>query len=255
MPTARAGEILPRILIFLVVLIILVPSCHRPTYKVVAGKEGYTHTVSRGETLESIAERYYGDKSLGKALGEYNGFDPLGRIKAGMTLIVPFDRSELETIKAAQDAYVMYNRGTVLARTGQYDEAVRYLEGAVEVAPTLVDAWYNLALVYQKQERPEKALTIIKRLSENFPSEKTYRYSLGATWRQMDKANEALKEFQEALKLDTEYREAQYALARTYEDLGKHKQARKAWERYLEIDPDSAWSDEARMHLDRLGHR
>jgi tetratricopeptide (TPR) repeat protein len=257
MPSARAREILPRIVICLVALILIViaPSCRRPTYKVVAGKEGYTHTISKGETLESIAERYYGDKNLGKALGEYNGIDPLSGIESGMTLIVPFDRSELETIKAMQDAYVMYNRGTVLARTGQYDEAMRYLESAVEADPTHVDAWYNLALVYQKQQRPEKALTIIKRLSENFPSEKTYHYSLGATWRQMDKNKEALKQFEEALKLDAEYREAQYALARTYEDLGEHKQATKAWERYLEIDPDSVWSDEARMHLDRLEHR
>jgi tetratricopeptide (TPR) repeat protein len=252
---AGTTPILPRILICVAVILIIAPSCRRPTYKVVAGKEGYTHTVSRGETLESIAEMYYGDKDLGKALGEYNGVDPLSRIESGTTLIVPFDRDELEKIKAMQDAYVMYNRGTVLARTGQYEEAMRYLERSVEADPTLVDAWYNLALVYQKQQRPEKALTILKRLSDNFPSEKAYHYSLGAIWRQMDKGKEALKEFEKALELDSEYREAQFALARTYEDLGKRKQAIKAWERYLVIDPDSAWSDEARMRLDRLGHR
>jgi tetratricopeptide (TPR) repeat protein len=222
---------------------------------VVAGKEGYTHTMSKGETLESIAEKYYGDKSLGKALGEYNGVDPLEPITPGMTLIVPFDRVELEKIKTAQDAYVMYNRGTVLAGTGQYDEATRYLESAVEADPTLVDAWYNLALVYHKRERPEQALTILRKLSDNYPSEKTFHYSLGATWRQMDKNKEALKEFKKALDIDPAYREAQYAIAKTYEDMGRWKQAMKAWQAYLELDSDSVWADEARMRLDRLKHR
>jgi tetratricopeptide (TPR) repeat protein len=236
-------------------VILAVSSCRKPTYTVVAGKEGYTHTIGKGETLESIAERYYGDPNLGKALGEYNGVDPLEPLRPGLTIMVPFDRAELEKIRTMQDAYMMYNRGTVLARTGQYDEAIRYLEGSVEADPTLVDAWYNLGLVYLKQERPEKALTILKRLSENFPSEKAYHYSLGATWRQMDKNKEALKEFKKALEVDPAYSEAQYALAKTYEDMGKRKQAREAWNRYLEIDPDSLWADEARMHLDRLKDR
>ncbi len=247
------GSLVPVMLA--VAVILAMPSCRKPAYKVVVGKEGYTHTIGRGDTLESIAERYYGDRSLGKALAEYNGLDPLEPLKQGTTLIVPFDQAELEKIRTMQDAYVMYNRGTVLARTGQYGEATRYLESAVEADPTLADAWYNLGLVYLKQERPEKALTILKRLSDNFPSEKMYHYSLGATWRQMDKGKEAIKEFKKALEVDPAYREAQYALAKTYEDEGKRKQAKKAWQRYLEIDQDSVWADEARMHLERLEHR
>ena len=245
----------PALFVLIAVLVLFAPSCRKPSYKVVVGKEGYTHTVGRGETLESIAERYYGDRSLGKALGEYNGIDPLEPLEAGTTMIVPFDQAELEKIRTMQDAYVMYNRGTVLARTGQLEEGVRYLERAVEADPTLVDAWYNLGLVYLKQERPEKALTILKRLSDNFPTESAYHYSLGAAWRQMDKGKEALKEFKRALEIDPVYREAQYALAKTCQDLGKRKQAKEAWQRYLEIDQDSVWADEARMHLDRLEHR
>jgi tetratricopeptide (TPR) repeat protein len=245
----------PALVVLIAALILIAPSCRRPSYKVVVGKEGYTHTVGKGETLESIAERYYDDRNFGKALGEYNGIDPLEPLQQGTTMIIPFDRAELEKIRTMQDAYVMYNRGTVLARTGQIDEAVRYLERAVEADPTLVDAWYNLGLVYLKQERPEKALTILKRLSNNFPSEPAYHYSLGAAWRQMDKSKEALKEFKQALEIDPACREAQYALAKTYQDLGKRKQAKEAWQRYLEIDQDSVWADEARMHLDKLGHR
>jgi tetratricopeptide (TPR) repeat protein len=244
-----------KISLWIAVVVLAGLSCRKPGYKVIVGKEGYTHIISKGETLESIAEKYYGDKSLGKALGEYNGVDPLSPLETGVTLIVPFDRAEIERIRTAQTADVLYNKGTVLARTGQYEEAARYLESAVQADGTHVDAWYNLALVYGKLERSEKAIPILGRLTQSFPSEKTYHYSLGAALRLTDKHREALTEFKKALEADPSYREAQYAVALTLEDLGKRKQAMDEWVRYLEIDSDSIWSDEARMHLDNLQRR
>jgi tetratricopeptide (TPR) repeat protein len=232
-------------------------SCRKPApvYTVVAGKEGYTHTVTKGETLESIAERYYGDSGLGKALGEYNEVDPLEPLKPGNTLLVPFDREELGRIKSAQEAQLMYNRGTVLAKTGQYEDAAAYLEKAVAASPAHVDAWYNLALVYVKLGQTARARDILQRLADSFPSEKTYRYGLGAVLRESGDPRPALSEFEAALKLDPLYREAQYALALTYEDLGETTKARREWMRYLELDPDSSWSEEARLHLEELTSR
>jgi tetratricopeptide (TPR) repeat protein len=237
------------------ILLLLSPSCRKPTYKVIASKEGYTHVITKGETLESIAERYYKDRSLGKSLGEYNGLDPLKPMEPGGTLIIPFDTSELEKIKRTQEAYVLYNRGTVLARTGQYGEASRYLESAVEADPSHVDAWYNLALTYNKLEKSERAIAILDRLIQSFPSEKTYHYSLGAALRQTSKGKAALDEFKKALEIDPDYREAQYAIALTFENLGRKKEARREWERYLDLDPDSQWSEEARVHLENLEGR
>ncbi len=241
--------------ICLLLLVVISSSCRRQPHKVVVGKEGYTHIISKGETLESIAETYYGDRSLGKALGEYNGIDPLKPLVPGTTILVPFDRKELENIRASQEAAIMYNRGTVLARTGQYEEALVYLERAVAMDPSLIDAWYNLALAYHHLERPEKALPILRNLCENYPGEATFHYALGAAWRQMDQNREALEEFKRALEIDPEYRQAQYALALTFEKLNKRKKAIGAWERYLEIDSESIWADEARMHLENLRRR
>jgi tetratricopeptide (TPR) repeat protein len=257
MPAKRYHKTKTSICLSLVLLLAAVPSCRKPapTYKIIAGKEGYTHGISEGETLESIAERYYGDPSLGKALGEYNAIDPLRPLEPGNTLLVPFDRAELEKIRSVQEAQVLYNRGTMLARTGQYEDAVPYLEQAVEASPAYVDAWYNLALAYQRLKKTEKAGDILRRLVNSFPSEKTYRYSLGATLREGEDYKSALREFERALELDPQYKEAQYAIALTYEDLGKAGQAVQEWQRYLELDPDSAWSEEARLRLKSLMSR
>ncbi len=257
MPPGRHGKTHLSICLLLAVLMVSVPSCRKPapTYRIVAGKEGYTHSISRGETLQSIAERYYGDRSLGEALGEYNGLDPTAALEPGNTLLVPFDQAELDRIRSVQEAQLLYNRGTVLARTGQYEDAVPYLEQAVEASPAHIDAWYNLALAYQRLDRLSEAGDILKRLANSFPSEHTYRYSLGAVLRDREEYKDALEQFKKALEGDPRYAQARYALALTYEDLGKYKQARREWQKYLEMDPDSTWSEEARLHLESLRSR
>ena len=163
MHVMRCGKTQLRVCICLSILLIAAPSCRKPapTYQIVAGKEGYTHSISEDETLESIAERYYGDRSLGEALGEYNGIDPLKPLEPGNTLLVPFDQAELDEIRSVQEAQTLYNRGTVLARTGQYEDAIPYLEQAIEMSPAHIDAWYNLALAYQRLKRTGEAGDIL----------------------------------------------------------------------------------------------
>jgi tetratricopeptide (TPR) repeat protein len=237
-------------------LAVLAASCHKPPgYQVVAAKEGYTHVISQGETLESIAQKYYGDGRLGKALGEYNNLDPMKPVEVGTSIIVPFDASGIVKITRTNEGYVAYNRGTMLARTGQYQEALPYLEKAVEADPTNADAWYNLGVAYQKTGRLAEALPVFERLVWGHSSEKLYQYGYGSVLRKLDRKNDAIKAFKKALDADREFRDAQYALALTYEDLGKVKQARKEWKRYLELDEDSVWSEEARIHLEKLGGR
>ena len=235
--------------------LLAVVSCQKPppALKVVAAKEGYTHIIAAGETLESVAQRYYGDERLGRALGEYNNLDLLKELVPGTTLLVPFDASLLVKITRTNEGYIAYNRGTMLARTGQYQEALGYLEKAVDADPANSDAWYNLAVVYQKLDRASDALPIMERLVWAHSDQKAYQYTYGSLLRKLDRKKDALKAFKAALKADSEYREAQYAMARTLEDLGKRKQAVEAWRRYLELDQDSLWSEEARIHLKNLG--
>jgi tetratricopeptide (TPR) repeat protein len=235
-------------------LVLALAGCHKPpAYKVVAAREGYTHVIVQGDNLESIAKKYYGDTRLGKAIGEFNRLDPLKPLEPGTTLLVPFDTTELEKMTRVNEGYVAYNRGTMLARTGQYEQAVPYLEQAVNSDPSNADAWYNLAVTYEKMGKPEKALPLFERLMGSRPNDKTYLYSYGSSLRKLARKREALAAFKKALRIDAEYREAQYALALTCEDLGKADDARAAWQRYLEMDQDSSWAEEARIHLEKLG--
>ena len=53
----------------------------------VAPKER-THAIAKGETLGDIAKRYYGKRSLGVKLAEFNKVDP-SRLKIGQTVTIP----------------------------------------------------------------------------------------------------------------------------------------------------------------------
>lgn len=249
----RAKDPLPRLaLAALAVILVLTPSCGRKKYEVVVGKEGYTHMVSKGETLEEIATEYYGDVRLAKALGEYNAVDPFVGLVPGTTLLVPYDTSELEKIVRIHEADILYNKGTVLAQTGQYEDARPYLERAVDADPSNPDAWYNLAVTYTNLGKLEQARGILEKLLESYPSEASYHYSLGIALRADGNKKEALKKFVRARDLSPTYAEAQYAVALTLEQLGKKKDAVAEWERYLEIDSDSLWAEEARVRLENL---
>jgi LysM repeat protein len=55
---------------------------------------GENYDVQRGDTLNTIAEKFYGDTAYGDYLAEVNHIDDPSALTIGMTLIIP-DESEL----------------------------------------------------------------------------------------------------------------------------------------------------------------
>jgi len=55
-------------------------------------------------------------------------------------------------------ALAYFDLGNVLDETGCLEEAIRAYLTAIQLAPTYADAHYNLALAYERQRQPRKAL-------------------------------------------------------------------------------------------------
>jgi tetratricopeptide (TPR) repeat protein len=55
-------------------------------------------------------------------------------------------------------ALAYFDLGNVLDETGRIDEAITAYRTAVQLAPTYADAHYNLALAYERQQQPRRAL-------------------------------------------------------------------------------------------------
>lgn len=78
------------------------------------------------------------------------------------------------------------------------------------------------------------------------------RYAAATNDERPSQLPEALAAADHALRLDPNFAEARFNRALILERLGLLDHARNAWRSYLALDPDSAWSIEARAHLQKL---
>lgn len=90
---------------------------------------GIEHTVGRGETLKSIAEKYHGDAT---EIAQYNGLDPETPLAVGSSLIIPGgDTAPPQTLKKAAPSrrtprtiHEPYLGGSGAAQPGYYENPI-----------------------------------------------------------------------------------------------------------------------------------
>ena len=103
--------------------------------------------VAPGETLESIADDFYGTPEAASYLRAVNdvadGRDPA----EGSVLDVPVGSEDISRYEHRTEAKTHYNRGTLLAERGDLDRAAEEFRAALRVDPHFVDAGHNLGVV------------------------------------------------------------------------------------------------------------
>jgi tetratricopeptide (TPR) repeat protein len=211
----------------------------------------YVHRVAENESLEDIADDYYGNASRGEVIGAFNSVENED-LHPGMTLRVPMKAEDIENLQRRRRAHVPYNQGLKLAEEGAYLDAVAQFREALSIDPNFVDAYYNLGVTLQKMKAYDRAMVEIStaiRFKQNNPH---YHYALGSCLFHMKEYERAAGAFENVMLLDSSHTKALYSLAVAYEKLRETKKARDAWKRYLRLDSDSVWADEARKRLQEL---
>lgn len=112
-----------------------------------------------------------------------------------------------------RDPIALFNLANVLCAQDRKEAAKPNLQRAVVIDPSFAEAWYNLALV---QERNKRA---------------------------------ARTSFECAIEADPSYADPLYNLAQLEFEAAAYAREREFWRRYLTLDPDSAWSRMARKGL------
>ena len=232
-------------------VLLLLSGCARRGRIAPEDEKIYLHLVAKEETLEQIAEDYYGDSDRAADLRDYNqlGDDPPA---PGSYIHVPLSGEERRVLKQREIARVPYNEGLELVGRGAYVDAVGKFQAALELDPGLVDARYNLGVTYQKMKAFDKAIVQYRAVYNLRKQNPKYAFAIGYCHFHLQGYREASRWFERVLELEPEHAEAQYSLAVTYDKLGWFDQALKAWRRYLEIDSNSDWADEARRRLENL---
>ena len=226
--------------------------------------ESLTHTVRAGDTLATLAQRYYGDRSRGEVIWETNQLPPNPRLVAGTALKIPeipglpFLRAEprreplppLAAPTPAPGATPGPAPGPPPART----EPAR--EEPPEVNPLLADAREAL----ERKEYPA-ALAGLDRLLASTPSDregqdlrKVALYQYGKAQFAQQQYEASYKTFTQLAKIQPSYEDSprllQQARARVvdkhysegiklYRD-EKLKEAIREWQVVLEFEPTHA---------------
>lgn len=225
--------------------------CARKMRKPVEGEKVLTHEVTPDETLETIADTYYGDPERGDEIREFNLLET-DELTAGDVLRVYMTPEDMEALALRKRARVPYNAGLNLAAQGAYLEAITKFKEAVELDPDFAEARYNLGVTFQKLDAHEKAVEEIERAVKLRSKNPDYHYAMGNSYFHLQRYDRAAREFERALKLNTDHLKAQFSLAASLEKSGNTARARREWRRYLELDGDSEWAKRARARLAEL---
>ena len=210
------------------------------------------HTVAEGENLAQVADNYYGDPKLSDRIASDNRIADPERIIPGSLLRLRFNADEWESARKRSAALASYNKGVDLLANERLAEAEKQFRLAVETAPDLVAAQYNLALVLLKRGKTEQALVLLEELTVLRPADTDFLFARGNALFQSTRFDEAAEQFQAALDVDPKMKRAAFGRARSLQE-GQHTdRAIAAWKRYLELDGTSTWATAARRNLKML---
>jgi len=212
----------------------------------------YLHKVAEGETLEDIADEYYGNPGRASFIGEFNGISGGESPAPGTVLRVPMTLGDIERMKTHEQANVPYNEGLALAEKASYIDAMEKFREAIALDPGFADARYNLGVTLYMVKSYEKSKEELERAVELRPRNPKYLFALGNSLFHLEDVGKAASTFETVMDLDPSNAKTLYSLAVCYEKLGEKEKAIAAWRRYLELDAASAWGIEAKKRLDAL---
>jgi tetratricopeptide (TPR) repeat protein len=211
-----------------------------------------SHAVSPGETLESIADDYYGTPRGASYLAEVNGVDVDCPLEPGALVDVPVGEEDIERYRRRTEAKILYNRGTTLANGGDYAKAEEEFAAALKADPRFVDAAYNLGVVLLSAGEPERAAAVLEQALLVRPDEPLFEFAVGKAYFDAGRLPAALDHFERAVELDPLLEDARFALAVALLKLGERGEAIFALDLYLREFPDGAWAESARAELEKL---
>jgi tetratricopeptide (TPR) repeat protein len=239
------------VLFAVVALLMGLSGCGRRTRKPLEGEKVLTHQVAEGETLEQIADDYYGDPERADEIKSFNLLES-EEVTAGEIVRVYMRPEDMEALGRRKRARGPYNSGLDLAERGSYLDAVTEFKRAVDLDPEFAEAIYNLGVTYQKLNAHDKAVEQLELAIDLRPKNADYVYALGNSYFHQQQYDRAVREFDRAVELNAIHLKAQYSLAVSLEKAGKTARARREWRRYLELDSESEWAERARARLAEL---
>jgi tetratricopeptide (TPR) repeat protein len=229
----------------------------------VSSKRMLKSASSRGEGVSSILDKQIDelsrDISRGVGLGERT---------------VQTDQAPIADVTTtSMEAYNYFLRGHDDLEKFYYDDAIQFLEKAIQHDSTFAVAYLYLARAYSNllnekarnaayekakrysikstekerlfidaayagtiEKNPEQRLYVLKQIARKYPREKRVHYELGTHY----SGHEAIEELSKALALDPDFGPAINQIAYEYAEMGAFEKAIDCFKRYAAVSPGDA---------------
>jgi len=145
-----------------------------------------------------------------------------------------------------------YLAGRLAALLDETMAARMYLEKAVSLDPSLVEAHALLATVYSKQRDVAAAADAYGKVIGLDPGRVAAHHSLGSLYLRIQRFGDAIASLEKTVALDPSRTEAFLDLGTAYEESKDYAKAAEAYEKYIALKPENAWTGQLRLGLCRL---
>ena len=146
-------------------------------------------------------------------------------------------------------AFAHNNLGRVLANQGRISEAIEHYSAALRIEPDYADAHNNLGIVLAGQGKLDEAIAHYSRALRAKPDFADAHNNLGIALAKAGRADEAIHEFLEAVRIKPDYPEAHNNLGVVLVSKGRVGEAISQYSEALRLKPDYR---EARRSLEEL---
>ncbi len=168
----------------------------------------------------------------------------------GATKITPLKDAAREDYFAGLEG--AYLAGRLAAMLGEPMAARMYLEKAVSLDPSLVEAHALLASVYRGQADLAAAAEAYGKVIALDPGRVPAYHSLGSIYIRMQRFAEAAAALEKAVSLDPGRQDAFLDLGQAYEESKDFARAAVAYEKYVALKPANPWTGYLRLGMCRL---
>lgn len=178
--------------------------------------------------------------------------EELSKSHAGIVQVVESQKKTLaeeERKRTAAEARRINNAGVMAYHNGQYEKALELFRSAIDMEPSLTEAYNNLGLTYTEMNEEKKAVEAFKKAIELSPELAAAYNNLGYVFYRLGSFQEAIEMYNEAIGRSANNGSAYTNLGNAHYKLGRTDDAIEAWKKALAIDPAN---EKAKRNLKRF---
>jgi len=147
------------------------------------------------------------------------------------------ERLDKKDFSEKTEDYICFELSSQLINLNKIDEAIYYLERAIEIKEEF-NYLFVLGGLYTLKNELDKAERILMKANGINPRDSSLNDNLGIIYSKKQEFNKAIRRFEKAIELNPKSADANFNLGLTYIKLGKESRARLYFEKAIELNPE-----------------